>query len=510
MSANLQVVQANTLNIFAAGQFDYEQLGFTPERVEFEGLPDPEELLDLYQHLDPFEQREFDKLLAAQGGMEHPLMAHQIVPWWRDDWEVMALNGGRGVGKTVCGATGVIEHIENLGRMGKKARVGIGAPTNADARDVCMEGDTGLITLYGHRFRHYNRSQGMARHVNGSIVKAMGTEKPARWNGPQWSFLWFDELSLCNKKAVDDALLGLRLGPKDGPFRARMLATMTPKGQKWIAELLSKGTTYVPHYIGPDGEPRFPTTFDNPYLPQRRVKLLKEQYMNTRVGLQELLGQFIGDVPGAKWNRKIIRHMTDDDLWPRFRRIVVAIDPAGSAARRTADDNAMSEEDRANLRRNASTAICVAAKGYDNRIYILAWVAGQWTPNEWASKAVEFFHVFRADRIVAEKNFGGLMVESTLRNVWREAPITLLTASRGKDIRAEPVVALYEQGSVIHCTMFADAETQQCAFVDGKQNEGADYVDSGVWAVWELMGWNDKGLAQLVGEQRELNSFVVM
>src|SRR5690606_37223006 len=100
--------------------------------------------------------------------------------------------------------------------LGKDARIGIGAPTNADARDTCMEGQTGLISMFPSEFKYYNRSLGEARHIDGGFVKAMGTEKPKRWNGPQWSMLWFDELALCNQAAWDDANMGLRLG--DRPY----------------------------------------------------------------------------------------------------------------------------------------------------------------------------------------------------------------------------------------------------------------------------------------------------
>lgn len=510
VSAAANVINQQALNPFiASGQFDLKQLNFpvAPENIEFEGLPDEAEILDLYQYLDEVGQRDLDMLLAHA---PQPPLLHQIIPFWRDDWEVMALNGGRGVGKTITGAKGVMEVIEG---QGPKARIGIGAPTNSDVRDYCFEGETGLITLYGNEFKYYNRSLGQieARHKNGAYVRGMGTEKPRKWNGPQWSWLWFDEYSLCNPKAIEDALLGLRLGPKDGPFRARMLATMTPKGQAWVEELLRQSDTYVPHYIGPDGKPRFPTTFDNPYLPQRRVDKLRKQFAGTRLGLQELLGLFIGDVAGAKWNRQIIHHVTDDELWPKFTRIVVAIDPAGTSARKKADENAATEDDRRNQRRRASTSICVAAKGTDGKIYILAWIAGQWSPNTWATKAFELFKMFRADRFVAERNYGGDMVESTLRNVWRDAPITTVVATRGKEQRAEPVVALYEQGRVEHCFVFAEAEHQLCSFVNSSENDGADYVDSGVWAIWELMGWQMLGdLMHVVGQNEALQSFHVI
>lgn len=356
--------------------------------------------------------------------------------------------------------------------------------------------NTGLITMFPNEFLYYNRSNGEARHIDGGFVKAMGTEKAKRWNGPQWSMIWFDELALCNQLAWDDANLGLRLGER--PYA---VCTTTPKNRKWVKKLALDKTTYVPQYIDSEsGKLRLPTTFDNLYLPERRVAWLKNKFGGSRLGRQELEGVFVDDIEGAMWNRDWIRHETDSSKWPRFVRIVVAIDPAGSSARKQADINALTEEQRQNQKKNADTGISVVGLGADNRFYVLAAKSGQWTPTEWAMEAIRLYYKFKADKIVAEKNFGGAMVESNLRNinqydrvsgrqfVGRHLPIKLVTASRGKDVRAEPVTTLYEQGRVTHCGYFAEAEDQMCAFVDADDNEGADMVDAVVWAHTELGG----------------------
>lgn len=466
------------------------------------------ELEQLYQTMTQKERDEFDALLST--APPRVLLPHQVVPdpWVPNRWwENMVLIGGRGVGKTVTGAFAARQH---LWKLGPKARVGIGAPTNADVRDVCMEGETGLITLFPKEFGDtYNRSLGEARHVNGGLVKAMGTEKPTRWNGPQFSMLWFDELALCNQKAWDDAQMGLRL---PSCYHARpcyvcplpySICTTTPKARKWVKELALDKTTYVPQYVDAEtGKRRLPTTFDNEYLPERRVAFLKRKYEGSRLGKQELYGMFIDDVAGAMWQRDWIdqaREM-DSSKWPRFQRIVVAIDPAGSRSRRTADQNALSEEDRQNQRKNADTAIAVVALGTDYKFYVLYIKSGQWSPKEWAMEAIRVFYQFRADKIVAEKNFGGDMVESNIKSIneWdrkssrhmngRNLPVKLVTASRGKDVRAEPVSTLYEQRRVVHTSFFPTAEDQMCSFVDADDNEGADMVDALVWGVSELGG----------------------
>lgn len=472
------------------------------------------EVAELYNDLTTAEKAELDSLLRT--APPRNLMPHQVVPHNLDWMEVYLLMGGRGVGKTVAGAYETRHHLR---RLGKQARVGIGAPTNADARDTCMEGETGLITMFASEFTNYNRSLGEARHINGGLVKAMGTEKPGRWNGPQWSMLWFDELALCNQESWDAANMGLRLpscphrpNPCNCP-QPYAVCTTTPKARKWVKLLALDKTTYVPQYIDAEtGRRRVPTTFDNEFLPERRVEWLRNKYAGSRLGLQELEGLFIDDVAGAKWNRAMIddARVTDSSKWPRFQRIIVAIDPAGSRTRRKADDNSLTEDDRQNQRKNADTGIAVVALGTDGKFYVLACKSGQWSPSEWAKEAIRLFYAFRADKIVAEKNFGGDMVESNLRMlnefdresgrnlVGRNLPIKLVTASRGKDIRAEPVVTLYEQRRVVHCAFFAAAEDQMCSFIDADDNEGADMVDALVWAVTELGGLSIDGYDVLI------------
>lgn len=512
MQAELSI-DIGTLNPLAAGQFDFSQLpDFTPDMYEFEGLPDLEALVELIDYLDEVQLHELDQLLEL--AQTRPLMFHQIVPWWRVDWAIMLLIGGRGIGKTVAGATGCIEHLRDLGPA---ARIGVGAPTNADARDTCAEGPTGLIKMFRSEFTRWNRSLGEARHVGGGYVKFMGTEKPARWNGGNWSMLWFDELALCNKKSWDDANLALRLGE-----RPRAICTTTPKHAKWVKTLAEDPKTYVPHYLTPDGKPRFPTTFDNPFLPADRVEYLKNKYLGTRVGRRELLGLFLGEVEGAMWSPEIILHELDYKRLPRLTRRIVSVDPAGSAARRKADENALQGREEEPGTKNADTGICVAAKGADGRFYVIASFSGQWTPVEWGALVVKLFHEYKCDRIVAEKTYGGLMVESTIRQIdvpdvqvgrlvpslglsdtsrrlsGKHMPIKLVNATQGKHIRAEPVVSLYEQRKVTHLQNFVEAEDQMCAFIDADHNEGADMVDALVWNLLELAGLTETGETKIV------------
>ena len=192
--------------------------------------------------------------------------AHQIPP--EGDWRLWIMLGGRGSGKTEAGSRYVLDHLRKYGR---KARVGVGAPTIQSAREVCAEGDSGLITIARDEF-DWNRSLMEARHKDGGYVKFQGAEEPARWNGPQWSLLWTDELALWKRDSYDQATFGVRLG--DSP---RIIATTTPKAAKWIRALEQELGTVTTHG----------TMYDNPALAASAVQALERRYGETRLGRQE-------------------------------------------------------------------------------------------------------------------------------------------------------------------------------------------------------------------------------
>lgn len=365
-----------------------------------------------------------------------------------DEWDTWMLLGGRGSGKTRAGVEYVIRHLRS---EKENARVGVGAPTVADARDTCAEGDSGLITLYGHEFK-YNRSLGEAWHKDGGYVKFQGSEKPGRWNGPQWTLLWADELALWREDSWDQAQFGLRIGR-----HPRCLVTTTPKNRVFVKELSKDAATIISRA----------TTRDNPHLSPIAVRKLMTKYGGTRLGRQEIEAEFVEDVEGALWKSIMIENARVYDTARDFARVVIAIDPAGTH-NKTSDD----------------TGICVAAKGQDGHFYVLHGLGYSLSPNGWATKAIELFHKYRADILIAERNNGGEMVEHTIRSVWQEAPLKTISATRGKIVRAEPISALYEQGKVHHVGMHVELEEQMCEFP--VVNEHDDMVDSLVYALTEL------------------------
>jgi predicted phage terminase large subunit-like protein len=394
-------------------------------------------------------------------------LAHQIPP--EGDWRLWIMLGGRGSGKTEGGARYVLSHLRKYGR---NARVGIGAPTIQSAREVCAEGDSGLITMARDEFE-WNRSLMEARHKDGGYVKFQGAEEPARWNGPQWTLLWADELALWKRESYDQATFGVRLGKEP-----RIIATTTPKAARWVRNLESEDGTVVTHG----------TMYDNPALAQSAVEALERRYGGTRLGRQELMGEYIEEIEGALWQVDWIDNhrrseppttiqvveTEDGDAEEKLLnmpRIVIAIDPAVTA-------NADSDE----------TGIAIAGVGPEGDYYVLGIDGYRLPPQQWAMKAIEAYDRWQADKIVAEVNNGGDMVIDTINRVCdglgRSVNVESIRASRGKTLRAEPIAALYEQGRVHHVGMFVEAEDQMCSFPIA--NDHDDLVDSVVYALSDL------------------------
>ncbi len=251
----------------------------------------------------------------------------------------------------------------------------------------------------------------------------------------------------------------LRLGD-----RPQALVTTTPRPIPVLKEIMAADTTVVTRG----------STFDNAAnLAGSFLKAVKEKYEGTRLGRQELDAEMLDDLPGALWTRAMFDEHRQRDV-PEMRRVVVAVDPSGTGG---ADDD------------GDSIGIVVAGLGIDGRGYVLADRSCKLSPDGWGRRAVEAYHEFKADRIVAERNYGGAMVEHVIRTVDRKVSYKEVVASRGKVARAEPVAALYEQGRVSHIGALPDVEDQCCLIgPDGYVGEGSpDRADALVWALTELM-----------------------
>jgi len=209
------------------------------------------------------------------------------------------------------------------------------------------------------------------------------------------------------------------------------------------------------------------STFDNAAnLAPAALQQLKEKYEGTRLGRQELYAEVLDDIEGALWSYSMIEKNRATET-PEYQRIVVALDPAVTSG----DD---SDE----------TGIVVAARGQDDEFYVLEDATIKASPDGWARLAIELYHKYNADRIIAEVNNGGDLVERVVRTIER-VPYSAVRASRGKLVRAEPIAALYEQGKVHHVGEFKELEDQLISYTPTSR-KSPDRLDALVWAITEL------------------------
>ncbi|HWB50191.1 MAG TPA: terminase family protein [Stellaceae bacterium] len=384
--------------------------------------------------------------------------------WARDNqrppegqWRVWLLLAGRGFGKTRTGAEFVRARV-----AARKARhIALVAPTAADARDVMVEGESGLLAISPDDNRpQYEPSKRRLTWPNGAIATTYSADEPERLRGPQHDLAWCDELAAWRYPAAWDMLMfGLRLG---GDPRA--VVTTTPRPTPLIKALLTDPKVAVTRGTTAENKDNLAPAF---------LDQIVRRYAGTRLGRQELEAELLEDAPGALWTHAMIE-AARVALAPKPARVVVAIDPAASSSEH-ADE----------------TGIIVAGCDAGGHGYVLADLSGRYAPTEWAKTAIAAYRAHEADRIVAEINNGGEMVEATLRMVDPGVPFSAVHAARGKVARAEPVAALYEQGRVHHLGTLPRLEDQMCAFVHDFDRSAAGYspdrVDALVWALSELL-----------------------
>jgi phage terminase large subunit-like protein len=394
-----------------------------------------------------------------------------------EDWRTWIIRSGRGAGKTEGAARYWLQEL----RANPRARLGFGAPTQADVRGTMFEGPSGIITLAPNEF-HYNRSTIEAWHIGGGYLHGMGAEKPARWNGGNWSGLWWDELALCRQESFLDSRLALRLPP-----RPRLTVTTTPKRTKWVHDLEERPGSFVARTE--DG--RIPNYHDNPHLAAAMVEELEREYAGTDLGRQELLGEWLEEAQGALWKRAWINDFrVDPEDVPDLRRLVIAVDPSGSGSP-TADE----------------CGIILCGLGVNGHGYVLADVSMRASPDEWATVVADLYDDEMVDLVVAERNYGGEMVEKTLRVAHPTLSYKYAVATRGKEVRAQPVALLQQQGRIHHVgASLAKLEDELVTWVPGPGVKSPNRLDALVWLMTEIMGISSKYGGFLGHAQKELEA----
>ena len=392
---------------------------------------------------------------------KHQLARPEQIPTDDKTWTTWLYLAGRGAGKTRTAA----EWLAFQASSNPRTRWAIAAPTYSDVRDTCAEGQSGIVQVlreYG-TLKDYNRSIGELFLTNGSRIKLFSGEEPDRFRGPQFHGGWFDELAAFKyPDAWDQYQFGLRLG--DFP---QTIVTTTPRPTKLIKDLIAREGVRVVRG----------STFDNAknLAPSALIEL-KARYENTRLGRQELYGEILDNVEGALWTREMIESARVTEA-PPLVRVVVAIDPAVTSSS-TSDE----------------TGIVCAGVSSAGEYYILDDKSLRASPDKWARQAVNLYHEHKADKIVAETNNGGDMVIMLLKQVDAGIATKKVTATRGKQLRAEPISSLYEQGKVHHIGYFPELESQMCEWTP-LSNESPDRLDALVWALTELNSGGSSMLA---------------
>jgi phage terminase large subunit-like protein len=382
------------------------------------------------------------------------------------DWRIWLMMAGRGFGKTRAGA----EWVRGIAEADPAARIALVGATLGEARRVMVEGASGLLAIAPRWCRPvFYPALRKLIWGNGAVATLFGAAEPESLRGPQFSHGWADEIAKWPfaQGAWDNLMMGMRLGNQP-----RVMATTTPRPVALVRRLVADADSASVVVT------RGRTVENRANLANGFVAAMEQSYGGTRLGRQELDGELIEEVEGALWRRDLIErcrvaHVPGGRDGAALRRVVVAVDPPASA-------------------HGDACGIVVAGIGGDGRAYVIADASVEkGSPEQWARAVAAAAMVHGADRVVAEANNGGAMVESVLRAAEETLPVKLVHASRGKVARAEPVAALYEAGRVAHRGAFPALEDEMCGLLTGGGYVGPgrspDRADALVWALTELM-----------------------
>ena len=411
----------------------------------------------------PAERRR--ELLAAFAPAERAALRWAWPFWARPsqrapagDWRTWLILAGRGFGKTRAGA----EWVRSLAERDGTARIALIAATMAEARAIMVEGESGVLNIAPPTLRpEWEPSLRRLRWPGGAVAYLYSAAEPDSLRGPEHHYAWADEIAKWpeGEAAWTNMAMGLRLGRWP-----RAVATTTPRPVKLVRRLTAEEGVAITRGRMADNRPNLPPGF---------IAAMEAAYAGTRIGRQELDGELIEEAAGALWSRARIEACRVRSV-PVLCRIVVGVDPPAGAG----DGDAC--------------GIVVVGHGEDDHAYVLADASTEGLgPEGWARAVARAAREHGADRVVAEANNGGAMVESVLRAADAGLPVRLVHASRGKAARAEPVAALYEAGRAFHAGAFPALEDEMAGLIVGGGYEGPgrspDRADALVWALTELM-----------------------
>jgi phage terminase large subunit-like protein len=378
---------------------------------------------------------------------------NQLPP--KGDWRVWLILAGRGFGKTRTGA----ETLRQWIREGFCRRLALVAETESEVRQVMVEGASGLLAVHPPFERPaYEPSKRLLSWPNGAIATCFSAESYEQLRGPQFDGAWVDELAKFREgeKVWDQLMFGLRLGKNP-----RVIVTTTPRPTKLLKKLIKN-----PDVVVTKG-----STFENAKnLAKPFLDYIRHHYEKSWLGRQELYADIVEAKEGTLWTPLLLERARSAFQDVALQRLVIAIDPAVS-------HGVDSDE----------TGIIAAGITSEGIGVVLEDLSLKGSPTQWVQKSIEAYHRLKADRIVAEVNMGGELVEQLLRSHDASISYKAVRATRGKTLRAEPIAALYERGKVWHAHYLPKLEEQLCSYVPGSRSKSPDRLDALVWALTDLM-----------------------
>jgi phage terminase large subunit-like protein len=405
-------------------------------------------------------------LLALPWLFEFWALPHQMAP--RGDWRTWVIMGGRGAGKTRAGAEWVRGEVEGArpGDPGRSRRVALVGETMDQVRDVMVLGESGIIACSPpDRRPEWQASRHQLVWPNGAVAQVYSAHDPESLRGPQFDAAWADELGKWKKgrETWEQLQFALRLGQAP-----RSVVTTTPRNVAVLKAILKNPSTVVTHA---------PTEANRAHLAASFLTEVQARYGGTRIGRQELEGVLVEDEEGALWTMDMLDRARVDEV-PAVSRIVVAVDPPVTSGK---------QSDECGI---VVVGADTRGEPKDWRAVVLedASVKGA-SPEGWARAALAAMERHGADRLVAEVNQGGDLVERIVRMIDPLVPFRAVHATRSKMLRAEPVAALYEQGRVTHVRGLGALEDQMCQMAaTGWRGRGSpDRLDALVWALTDLL-----------------------
>jgi phage terminase large subunit-like protein len=405
-------------------------------------------------------------LLSLPWLFEFWALPHQLPP--RGAWKTWVIMGGRGAGKTRAGSEWVRAQVEGAGPEdpGKAKRVALVGETIDQVREVMVMGESGILACSPpDRRPEWLATRHQLVWPNGAVAQVFSAHEPEAMRGPQFDAAWADELGKWKKggEAWDQLQFALRLGK-----HPRCVVTTTPRNVDVLKAMLKNPSTVITHA---------PTEANRAYLAESFLAEVQARYGGSRLGRQELEGVLVEDEEGALWSTAMLERARVEDL-PTVNRIVVAVDPPVTSMK-TSDECGI-----------VVVGADTRGEPKDWRAVVLedASVKGA-SPEGWARAALAAMQRHEADRLVAEVNQGGDLVERLVRMIDPGVPFRAVHATRSKMLRAEPVAALYEQGRVAHVRGLGALEDQMCKMTaSGWKGSGSpDRLDALVWALTELI-----------------------